>query len=315
MKRTSSERVLRMLSIIPWVASHPGGVAIDELCTRFGIDRKALIADLETASMVGLAPFTPDVLIEVIIDEDRVMVTLPQAFRRPLRLNSEQGLALLARTQGLLAVPGVDPDGPLSRGLSKLASAIGVELDTTLGIELGRAEPEILEVLDTAIRSGRRLEFDYYSYGRDAHTHRTVDPYGINSHRGQWYLTAFCHLSDEDRTFRLDRMSNLVMTDESADGARAALRGSAYRPAAGDPSVEMTLSPGARWVVEQYPCEEVTELADGRLCVRMRISSLGHLERLLLRLGPACESFTGPDELLDAGRAAARRVLARYPVD
>lgn len=313
-RRTSSERVLRMLSIIPWVASHPGGVAIDELCARFDIDRNRLIADLETASMVGLAPFTPDVLIEVIINDDHVMVTLPQAFRRPLRMSPDQGLALLVRMQGLLAVPGADTEGPLARGLEKLAAAIGVELDTTLGIELGRAEPQVLRLLDTALRSRRRVEFDYYSYGRDQQTHRKVDPHGIHGYRGEWYLTGFCHLTGQDRTFRLDRISTPVLVDEDFEVTRVPDPEIDFRPSDAAPMVELLLEPSARWVIERHPCESVIETEDGHIRVSMRIASRGRLERLLLRLGPSGRVIAGPEDLVGACHDAAQRVLARYQV-
>ena len=50
------DRVRRMLAIVPWVASQPDGVPIDELCERFDIDRRQLVDDLSTLSFVGVAP-------------------------------------------------------------------------------------------------------------------------------------------------------------------------------------------------------------------------------------------------------------------
>lgn len=304
-----------MLSVIPWVAAHDGGVSIDELCRRFDIDRDRLIADLETVSMVGTAPFTPDVLIEVILDDDHVSISLPQAFRRPLRISPEQGLALLARTQGLLAVPGADPEGPLATGLAKLAHAIGVELDTTLGIELGQAEPIVFELLENSLKRGKQVSFDYYSHGRDRHTHRTVDPLGLSCHRGQWYLTAFCHMSNDARTFRLDRISKPHMLEDAVDPKNSENPGVGYQPADDDPVIELLLAPTARWVIERYPYQSVVKLDDSRLLVRMAISSQAWLERLMLRLGQEGQVQEGPEALRCAGASAARRVLSRYRVD
>ena len=118
------ERVARMLSLVPWVAAR-GSASVDEICRRFDIDAAQLLRDLDTVSMVGLYPYTPDVLIELYVDDDEVHITLPQAFDRPLRLTPEQAVALVAAGSTLLTVPGADPEGPLARGLAKLSAALG----------------------------------------------------------------------------------------------------------------------------------------------------------------------------------------------
>ena len=70
----------------------------------------------------------------------------------------------------------------------------------------------------------------------------------------------------------------------------------------------------ASWVVDSYPCENVVELADGRISATLVVTAIPWLERLLVRLGPAAtvaraEGLPGADGL--AARAAAR-ILARY---
>lgn len=314
MKRPSSERVLRMLSVIPWVAGKSDGVPIGEICSRFGVDRARLLDDLGTVSMVGIAPFTADVMVEVILDDDRVRVTLPQAFTRPLRMSPDQGLALLARTQGLLGVAGVDPEGPLARGLAKLSEVIGVELDTTMAVELGEAEPETLSRLQDAIRSRHRVELDYYSYGRDAHTHRRVDPYRLYGDRGQWYLEGYCHLGEAERLFRVDRISGPVVLDESFEPPSTTTEGGVFRPSSDDPVITIELARSAAWVVEQYPVDRVAEADEGRLRVTMTVASPAWLERLLLALGPDASVLDGPEEFRDAAATAAARVIERYPL-
>ncbi len=61
-----------MLAIVPWVAAQPDGATIDEICRRFELDRDQLQACLDTVFMVGVHPYTPDALIDVIVDHDRV---------------------------------------------------------------------------------------------------------------------------------------------------------------------------------------------------------------------------------------------------
>jgi proteasome accessory factor C len=66
-------------------------------------------------------------------------------------------------------------------------------------------------------------------------------------------------------------------------------------------------------VVETYPVDEVTELADGWLRLRLGVTATPWLERLLVRLGADAHVVEADDpRLLDAGRQAAQRILARY---
>ena len=203
---TATERLRRMLAIVPWVAAQPGGATIDEICSRFDLDREQLQECLDTAFMVGLHPYTPDALIDVIIDADRVQLRLPDFFTRPLKLTAEQTLALMAAGRSLLNVPGVDPDGPLSRGLAKLSAPVAGDANALVEVDLGPVPDELVPMLQAAIAQRRAVAFDYYSYGRDELTSRHVDPWRLEAQKGQWYLEAWCHTSDDLRIFRLDRV-------------------------------------------------------------------------------------------------------------
>ena len=46
-----------------------------------------------------------------------------------------------------------------------------------------------------------------------APTTRTVDPVKVHIADGQWYLQGWCHLREAMRTFHLDRVSDLELTD------------------------------------------------------------------------------------------------------
>ncbi|HBX76574.1 MAG TPA: hypothetical protein DEG43_02915, partial [Acidimicrobiaceae bacterium] len=92
---TAADRVQRIVSIVPWIAARPS-VPIDEVCTQFGISRADLLNDLDVVFMVGVPPYTPDELIDVLIEDDQVSVRVGRYFERPLRLKTTEALALLA---------------------------------------------------------------------------------------------------------------------------------------------------------------------------------------------------------------------------
>jgi proteasome accessory factor C len=315
MTLAASDRVNRLLSIVPFVAAHRDGVAVDELCRRFDIDRTRLLADLDTLSMVGVAPYTPDTMVDVIVDDDRVQVFLPQWFDRPLRMTAEQALALLVAGQSALAVPGADPDGPLARGLAKVAAVLGVDNHDVLAIDLGEVGADSVAVLRDAIAARHRIRIDYYAYGRDERSTRDVDPYRVFADKGAWYLTGWCHVAGDERLFRLDRMASIEVLADTFEPPTEAPELGVFEATADAPRVHLRLSPAARWVAEAYPVESGVEHDDGRLEVTLAITAIAWLERLVLGLGPDVEVVDGQGTDLDlrsVGPAAAARVLARY---
>jgi proteasome accessory factor C len=309
---SAQDRLRRMLAIVPWVAGRADGATIDEICRRFELDPDQLQTCLDTVFMVGVHPYTPDALVDVVVDHDRVQIRLPDFFTRPLRLTPAQAFALLAAGRSLQAVPGADDAGPLARGLAKLASTLGTDSATVVEVDLGEAAGDALALLQQAAAAGRSVEIDYYSYGRDAQEVRKVDPWRVQASQGQWYLQAWCHRSGGEKVFRIDRIRSVTLLEDTFDRPERSSPLEVFRPTADDPRVVLDLAPRAAWVVGQYPVEAVEERADGTLRVTLAIAARPWLERLLLRLGPDAAVVSAPPELHDAGEAAARRVLARY---
>jgi predicted DNA-binding transcriptional regulator YafY len=66
------------------------------------------------------------------------------------------------------------------------------------------SDPGLLLTLTSAAQDSRRVWMRYRA--ADEETERDVDPYGVVHHRGRWYMVGWCHLRDDVRTFRLDRV-------------------------------------------------------------------------------------------------------------
>lgn len=305
---SADERLHRLLALIPWVAGRDGP-PIEEVCARFACTEQELVEDLELLFLCGLHPYTPDVLIDVDIADGRVWIRYADYFARPLRLTAAEGLALLAAGRAVLAASGGDDGGPLARGLDKLSSAMGVDEGEAVEIELGSAAGDLLGTLRDAADASRQVEIDYYSFGRDARARRVIDPYAVFSAGGQWYVSGWCHRVEDERLFRVDRISAAALLDSTFDSPATTPELAAYRPRPADRRVTLDLEPAARWVVEQYPVEQVEEAEGGRLRVTLAASQPAWLERLLLRLGPAAVVVGGDGGLRGD---AARRLLRRY---
>ena len=87
-----------------------------------------------------------------------------------------------------------------------------------------------------------------------------------------------------------------------------------FRPSPDDMRVVLDLTPRGRWVAEYYPCEDVTELGDGRLRVTLRTPDAAWARRLALGLGEDGH-VVAPAALAAAVRADAGAALAAYSVD
>ena len=310
---TAAERLDRTLAIVPWVANQPDGTAtISEISERFAIDADDLRDCLIITSMVGVHPYTPDLLINAIVDADTVTIDLPEYFRRPLRLTAEQTFALLTSAKALLSVPGADHSSALARGLEKVLRTLGEGSETAVDIGIDTAPDAITELLRSAIERRQAVEITYYSYGRDDTGTRRINPWAIHSEGGLWYLQGWCHASNAERVFRIDRIRQADITDaefvapnplpsfELFDGSNALGR------------ITLLLQPDARWVTEYYPAESIDLHPDGTATIVLAIGSMAWLERLLLRLGPDAAVVDATPELQGVGGAAARRLLSTY---
>lgn len=318
-RHAAGDRLRQLLSIVPWLVDHPGA-PVSEICARFAIGEAELLKALETLQFVGVHPFTPDALVDVVVEDGRVWLYLAEPFGRPLRLTPEEGLALVAAARSAVGTPGFDPDGSLARGLAKLAVSLGIDDEGAVDVRLGdEVRPELLGRLRRAAADRRRVVIDYYSFARDEHTHREIDPYRVFADQGRWYVAAHCHAAGGDRVFRVDRIGAAEVLDTTFEPPSGVVEGTTleFTPGPDAPRVVLDLEPGARWVVDHHPCEEVEELGGGRVRATLAVTARPWLERLLLGLGPDAH-LVAVDKRLggsDVRRQAASRLLERYGID
>jgi proteasome accessory factor C len=307
----SAERLQRLLAMVPWVAAQDGPT-LSEICSRFDITPAQLAADLEVIWLVGLPPYTPDALVDVVQEGDRVWIHYAEVFASAHRLTPDQAVALLTAGASVLALPGADQEGALASGVAKLADLLGVDAAQVLDIDLGSASPEVVAVLRQGIDTSRRVQLDYYSYGRDTRSVRDVDPYQLQAQDGAVYLLGHCHQAGGQRRFRVDRIASAVLLDEAAAPPDGPLFTEVFRADDGDPRVVLELPASAGWVRDAYPVEAAEVRPDGSSVVTLAVAAAPWLERLLLGIGPEARVVDGPPELADGAGRAAARILARY---
>jgi len=84
----------------------------------------------------------------------------------------------------------------------------------SLSFSVQREASRHLGELRQAINERRRLHFAYESES-GARSERTVRPLGLYFWGRSWTLAAYCELREDFRSFRSDRMTELVLSEES----------------------------------------------------------------------------------------------------
>ena len=102
--------------------------------------------------------------------------------------------------------------GPAAQALRKLkASGIERDEESLVGIEprLGTREPAF-DAVKNAVVGQQTITFDYRRSGQGEPQTRQVQPWGLASWHGRWYLTGFDLDRDAPRVFRLSRIAGPV---------------------------------------------------------------------------------------------------------
>jgi len=169
-------------------------------------------------------------------------------------------------------------------------------------------------VLADAIRRRRRIRVTYRAFSGEE-TRRELSSHGLVVHSGRWYLAAHDHLRDDLRTFRVDRMLRVRVTNETADerpegfDAVTYVRTSLARVPWGW-EVEVVLELPVDEALRRVPAT-LAELEDedGATVLRMRADSLDWAARILAGLGCGF-TIRGPEELRASVRALGERLAS-----
>jgi predicted DNA-binding transcriptional regulator YafY len=242
----------------------------------------------------------------------------------PLMFTDGEAVAL---TLALIAVPrlglAVDPaaaNGALAKiervlpvavrdRVQAVQSVIAVQSDD----DSPGAESDIVAILSHSATLGHRVRLAYHASSGDV-TERSVDPFGVVNLGRRWYLAGYCHLRQDRRTFRIDRISSAITLDTLFD-----------KPADADP-LQMVLDsiaaiPGAyqvevlfrasisRLVRQSQPGYGRFREVEGGVLFRCQIDDLNHIARYIVSQGYHFEVHE-PPELKTAIRELAEELLA-----
>jgi predicted DNA-binding transcriptional regulator YafY len=194
-------------------AAAPRPVTVAALAARFEVSRRSVQRDLQTLLETGLpVRAMPGRRGGWAIDP---AMTLP-----PIRFTADEASAL---TVALAAVDGTVPYAGAARSaLQKIAASIhGPASDAARNLAARivalppRTGPAVRDAVEQALAGHTVLRLRYVdSAGRNSE--REVEPAGLLTAQGRWYLIGWCRTRRAARGFRLDRILAAAPTGELA---------------------------------------------------------------------------------------------------
>jgi predicted DNA-binding transcriptional regulator YafY len=235
--------------------------------------------------------------------------------------------ALVVAEKALQQYRGTSFEKPLLSAIKKMEQS----LPDTISLNLSDIEQTIsfrtraeqilnLEIFDALAKATARRQQIVVAYRkpgvRDAEP-RTIDPYHLANINGEWYLFAFDHLRKDIRTFAPGRIQSIKHTGRSFErpqkfSLEKRLRDSfGVHSGQGQHEVVLRFSPRAADYIREkkwHESQQLRELKDGGVELRMQLSGLAEIERWVLSWGGDA-SVTQPRELAESVKAAARNIL------
>lgn len=303
---TAASQLRRLLHLIPQLADGEEH-RVQEIARLADTSPAALLADLNALVERYDVPAGWVDAVSIFIDGECVTVRSDH-FLRPMRLTMaelcalELGLMLAQRERPPEERPAIE--GALARlreAITKLPAndhLDGLRAATTTEVAPGA----VLTTMRTALRAGRKVRLRYRAGGAEEPSERVVCPYTTAFASGSWYAVAHCERSEALRFFRLDRVEEAALLDETFE------RPAASSPEALLPNGRPFLAPGAatmvvrysariaRWIAER---EGGTPAQDGSLTLEHPLADEEWAIRHVLQYGPDAEVLE-PAELRTA---------------
>ena len=314
------DKLTFLLALVPFLADRGGaGATVAETAEHFEVSPEQIREAVRLLTVSGVPGETSTYQYEDLFDidwdafelHDEIVLTNRVAIDDSPRLSAREAAALIAGLQYLSSLPeNADRQAlgsliaKLSHGASSAPSPVAVadrETDATVA------------AIRDSVAAGVQLDIDYRG-SRGELERRMVDPLRIESVDADWYLRGWCHLREAVRTFRLDRITRLEVTDvpvsHSVDSV--ALPDTLFQGSDDDLLVTIDVAASAEALLTDYiPDGATREERDGRIRTTLRVSHYHGLKRLIGSM-PGVAEVVAPEQARIAVAEWAAEAAARY---
>jgi len=179
-------------------------VTAKELADKFEVSLRTIYRDVDTLCDVGIPLYTTQ-------GKGGGIEILPDFVLDKSLLTNEEKEQILASLQGLENTNKLYESELLTKlsGLFKIKNTNWIEVD----FSSWQNSNNVFEELKEAILNKRIITFDYFS-SKEEETKRCVKPIRLLFKGQGWYLYAYCLKREDFRYFKLNRIKNLVLTED-----------------------------------------------------------------------------------------------------
>ncbi len=285
----------------------------EELCAQLQMTEQELHEDVNVLNVVNFGGGSYVLYAEVNADGKVEVDPEPYSdnFARPARLLPVEAKALVAAID---LIGDHLPEGALEGAREKIVAALGAD-PMEQGLQFARQgadDSDVARVVSEGIAGRRLIRLEYYKPNEDEFSERVLEPYALINGREGWYVATFDPNKDAVRHFRLDRVKEIEVLEETFE-PRAEVDPSADVegwPRTGEVPASRTarvwVSPErARWAREERHVHR--ELQDGSVVVELSFAGADWLVREVLKeAGDA--AVLEPAEAREAVREAVARL-------
>ncbi len=190
-------------------------VKAQDLADRFGISLRTVYRDIRTLEEAGVPLY----------GEAGVGYSLVDGYRLPpVMFTREEAMAFVTAEKLMARFTDNALGQNFTSAMFKVKAVLrGTEKDLVENLEENiivferkrnsTPPPDSLDVLLKATAEKKVVKLLYKTFGKDEPTERLVEPLGIFHEHENWYTIAWCHLREEYRQFRADRIVSAQLTD------------------------------------------------------------------------------------------------------
>jgi predicted DNA-binding transcriptional regulator YafY len=203
-------------------------ITAQELADRFGISLRTVYRDLRSLDEAGVP----------IIGEAGQGYSLVDGYRLPpVMFTKEEAMAFLIAEKIVEKVTDHESSRHFQSALFKIKAVLKSTQKDALDHLSGQVEvipkpngllaagrDRTLQVLLQSLSEKRVISIEYTTFEEQVTTRRAVEPVGVYYSFEQWYLIAWCRLRNDYRTFRLDRIREVGVCEETYQNHHPSLK-------------------------------------------------------------------------------------------
>jgi proteasome accessory factor BC len=215
-----AEHLARAMALLQYLVDddRPPLVTWQSLVKDLGLSRAEVESDLSLINLINFGGGTYAVMAEARAAGVQVVrEVMADTFAQPARLSPVMARALLLALDVIgdaFALKDLESLASLREKVRVLLGA-GQPEGIVVVDEIQPPAPEIVEVINRAIRDRGVVVLEYFTASRQELGERTVEPYLLFHSSDGWYLEAFCLKAMDQRTFKLERIRSVRTTGET----------------------------------------------------------------------------------------------------